>query len=392
MRLISSLLFCSGLFLGCFGAFAQPDPVRIALDAEFGNKTSTADDAIKLGLEVAIDEINRAGGVLGGRPLELLTRDNRGVPARAVDNLKELAAQPDLVALFTSKFSPVVLAQLEPAHRLKVPLLGSWSAADGIIDHEYKPSYSFRLSLRDGWVMPYLLDEARRRGFKKVGLLIPNGAWGRSNQVAAEAYAVRKPMPTIAKITVYDWSDTSLTDEYQGLLEAGAEAVIVVGNEPEVALLVKGMTALPRGRWRPILSHWGAAGGDLLKLTGPVLLETDLAVVQTFSFVDNNSPKARQVLAAALKRLGSESVASIPSPVGVAHAYDLMYLLKHAIEQAKSTDREKIRDALEHLASYDGLIRRYAPPFTPARHEALGPEQLFMAKWRSDGALIRFLP
>jgi len=46
-----------------------------------------------------------------------------------------------------------------------------------------------------------------------------------------------------------------------------------------------------------------------------------------------------------------------------------------------------VRDALEHLGTYHGLVKTYAPPFTPTRHEALGPDQLLMARYRADGVL-----
>lgn len=384
--LISVLLMTATL------AFAAADPVRVGLDAEFGNKTSTADDAIKLGMEIAIEEINQSGGVLKGRPLELVTRDNRGVPARGVDNLKELAQVKDMTALVTSKFSPVVLAQLESAHQLKLPLLAAWSAADGIIDHDFKPSYSFRLSLRDGWVMPRLLQEAKARGYKKVGLLIPNGAWGRSNLKAAEAHATKHPQPAIVKTMGFEWSDTSLENEYLDLLQAGMDALLFVGNEPEVALLIKNMTALPREQWRPILSHWGVAAGNLPALTGAALHEVDLSTVQTFSFIDNPAPKARRVLESAVKKLGVQQPRDLISPVGIAHGYDLVHLLAIAINKTGATDREGIRNALEQIDSHDGLVRKYKPPFSHERHEALGPEQLFMARWRKDGSLIPAKP
>lgn len=363
--------------------------VRVALDAEFGNKTSTADDAIKIGMEIAIDEVNRAGGVLGGRMIELVTRDNHGVPARGVDNLRELAAIPEMTALFTSKFSPVVLGQLEAAHELQLPLLGPWSAADGIIDHDRRPSYSFRLSLRDGWVMPHLLNDARRRGYDRVGLLIPNGAWGRSNQQAADAHAARHRIPTIVKSIRYEWADASLANEYLELVGAGAQAVLVIGNEPEVGLLVRELAAMPVEQRRPLLSHWGPSAGDLAAIAGPALDKVDLSVVQTFSFIDNPSARAQQVLMAAMGKLGTTDPGRVLSAVGVAHAYDLIHILAKAIDKAGSTDRVKIRDALENLDSVDGLVKRYAPPFSVDRHEALGPEQLFMARWRSDGAIVR---
>jgi len=73
----------------------------------------------------------------------------------------------------------------------------------------------------------------------------------------------------------------------------------------------------------------------------------------------------------------------------VAHAYDLTHLLARAINKAGSTDRRKIRDALEQLEPYDGLIQRYAQPFSPKRHEALSPERIFMARYAQDGTLER---
>jgi branched-chain amino acid transport system substrate-binding protein len=76
------------------------------------------------------------------------------------------------------------------------------------------------------------------------------------------------------------------------------------------------------------------------------------------------------------------------SPPGVAHAYDLTHLLARAIDKAGTTDREKVRDALEKLGPYEGLVKHYHQPFSRDRHEALGPEQLFMARWRSDGVLV----
>lgn len=374
-------------------AHAGDHPIHVALDAEFGNRTSTADDAIRVGMEIAIEEINRAGGLLGGRPLVLVTRDNRGIPARGVENLRELAGVADLVAVVTSKFSPVVLAQLAPAHELQVPLLAPWSAADPIIDNGRRPNYAFRLSLRDGWVMPRLLNEARRRGFTRVGLLLPNGPWGQSNANAAQHHAASNPVPELVKVTRFEWSDTSLANEYLDLVEGGAEAVLFVGNEPEIALLLANMGEMPRGQWRPILSHWGIAAGDVSGLVNRDLLtQVDLSFVQTFSFIDHPSPKARAVLAAAMQKMKAGSPAEVHSPVGVAHAYDLVHILARAVTRARSTDRPKIRDALEQLPPYDGLIKRYAPPFTADRHEALGPEQIFIARWRRDGAIVRAAP
>ena len=87
--------------------------VRIGLTAEFGLRNSFSAQAVEMGIRVAIDEINRQGGVLGGRPLVLETKDDRSVPARAIQNIKDFNAMPDMTAVFGARFSPV-LVELVP--------------------------------------------------------------------------------------------------------------------------------------------------------------------------------------------------------------------------------------------------------------------------------------
>ena len=134
-------------------ALASP-PVLIGLDAEFGHVTSTSAQAVEQGIRIAIDEINRAGGILNGRKLDLVLRDNRSITAIGVDNFRELAAIPDLVAVFGGKFSPIYIECLPVAHELGLLLLDPWGSANPITDHGFSPSYTFRLSLKDAWAAP----------------------------------------------------------------------------------------------------------------------------------------------------------------------------------------------------------------------------------------------
>ena len=85
------------------------EPVLLGLDGEFSVEGSTSAQAIRAGIEVALDEINGTGGVLGGRPLALVVRDNRTMPARSAQNLREFAAMASLVGVFCGRFSPTVL-------------------------------------------------------------------------------------------------------------------------------------------------------------------------------------------------------------------------------------------------------------------------------------------
>jgi branched-chain amino acid transport system substrate-binding protein len=110
--------------------------------------------------------------------------------------------------------------------------------------------------------------------------------------------------------------------------------------------------------------------------------------VQTYSFVGRDDPAARRVLAALRERYGITGAEAVKSPVGVAHAYDLMHLLAQAIDWAGSTDRAAVRTALENLGPYDGLVRHYDHPFSPERHDALSPAEVFMARFTADDRIL----
>jgi branched-chain amino acid transport system substrate-binding protein len=337
----------------------------------------------------AIAEINAAGGVLGGRPLELVIRDHRSIPARGIRNIEEFARMPGLVAVFGGRFSPVIIEELPTLRATRTLFLAPWSSADAIVDNDMKPNYVFRLSLRDSLAIPKLLETARRRRLPKVGLLLTNTSWGRSSAAAAERYAASAgPDIKIVRTTWYNWRDATLVDKYQSLRRAGAQAVVLVANDDEAAILVREVAALPKQERIPILSHWGITGGEFAAQAGPALREVDLSVIQTFSFFNADKAMVQRFLASAAKVSKVRRIEDIKGPVGAAHAYDLTHILARAIDIAGSTDRKAVRDALERVGSYRGLVKTYAPPFAPGRHEALGPRELIMARYRADGVLV----
>jgi branched-chain amino acid transport system substrate-binding protein len=382
--LAAMVLLCMSLHV-----LAQSRPVLVGIDAEFGHATSTSAEAIKRGAQIAIDEINRAGGVLGGRALALEIRDNRSVPTRAVQNVRELGDMPDVVAVLTGKFSPAVIEVVPVAHEKQLPLLAAWSAADGIVDNEHSPNFVFRLSLRDDWALAAMLAHARQIGAKRVGLMLPNTAWGRSSLAAAERHLKASSRIKLVATSWYNWGDKSLLPGYLEIRRAGADALLLVANELEGAVLVNELAQLPAAERLPIVSHWGVTGGSFFAMASAGLPSVDFSVVQTYSFIGARDPAAQRVLAALKQTYGVADARQVESPVGVAHAYDLVHLLARAIAKAGSTERAQVRAALETLESYRGLVREYRRPFTSARHEALEPRHLFMAAYAPDGALVR---
>jgi branched-chain amino acid transport system substrate-binding protein len=362
--------------------------VLLGIDGEFGLDNSTSAQAVELGMRTAIAEINAAGGVLGGRPLELVIKDHRSIPARGIRNIQEFARMPGLVAVFGGRFSPVVIEELPTLKSTRTLFMAPWSSADAIVDNDMRPNYVYRLSLRDSLAMPRLLQAAHRRRLDRVGLLLTNTSWGRSNAEAAERAVPTIHGMTIAGTSWYNWRDTSLVGRYQQLRAAGAQAIVLVANDDEAAVLVREVAALPKEERIPILSHWGVTGGEFVRQAGPALQQVDFSVIQTFSFWKADPARVRRFLASAGKVSPVRKIEDIKGPVGAAHAYDLTHILALAIDRAGSTDRKAVRNALEHLPAWRGLIKDYAPPFTPARHEALGPDELLMARYRGDGVLV----
>jgi branched-chain amino acid transport system substrate-binding protein len=366
-------------------AFAAGN-IKIAIDAEFGIPNSTSAQAVRIGAQVAVDEINAAGGVLG-RQLEVIERDNRAVPARSLNNLRELAADPDVVAVMCARYSPVVVEMLPEIHRLKMPMLDPWAAADSITDNDFSPSYVFRLSLRDSWALPVMMRHALKQGYRKVGILLPNTEWGRSSLKAAEETAAKDTHQDIVASKWYNWGDSSLIERYQALRNAGAQAVILVANDREGVILIKEMAALPSAQRLPLVAHWGLTGGNFFEQSGAALKAVDLSVVQTYTFIGKTDPKTKRVLAGLKTVTGNDDPRKVVSPVGVAHAYDLVHLLAMAIKRAKTTDRTAVRQALENLGPYKGLVRQLDKPFTAKRHDALSINEVFMARFADDGAV-----
>jgi branched-chain amino acid transport system substrate-binding protein len=373
---------------GIGSAMAAPPPVRVGLDAEFGLDNSTSAQAVELGLRTAIAEINRAGGVLKGRPVELVTKDHRSIPARGIRNIEEFARMPDLVAVFGGRFSPVIIEELPTLKATRTLFLAPWSSADMIIDNDMQPNYVYRLSLRDSLAMPKLLQTAHKRGLGRVGLLLTNTSWGRSNLAAAEKFAAANKQVTIVQTAWYNWRDQTLVAKYKALRSAGAQAIVLVANDDEAAVLVREVAALPKNERIPILSHWGVTGGEFVKQAGPALNDVDFSVIQTFSFFRADKAQLARFMRSVATVSSVRRIEDIRGPVGVAHAYDLMHILARAIDGAGSTDRKAVRDALEQLRAHRGLIKTYAPPFTPTRHEALSARELLIARYRADGVLV----
>ncbi len=385
--LMGHFLFWAALTASGYVHAQSQSPVYIGLDAAYSIKTNTAPKAIERGVLAAMEEINARGGVLNGRPLRLVTTDNQGLPARGRDNLAELAAKPDLIAVLAGKYSPVTVEMVPEANRLKVPLVSVWGSADPITDGAANPSFVFRLSLKDSWGVEAMMQRARTaHQARRLCAILPNTAWGRSADNVLKSKASADGMTVVASHW-YNWGDTDYREPLASCTRAFAQAILLVANEREASSLLTQLAEVPASSRLPVVAHWGLTGGVLHQLAGPALEKVDMQVIQTFTFIGNQRPAARRLAQWILKDAQLTAVEQIPGPVGSAHAYDMTHLLALAVNKAQSTRGDDIRKALETLPPFEGAVRRYAPAFTATSHEALTPREVLFVRMQRSGEL-----
>jgi branched-chain amino acid transport system substrate-binding protein len=162
------------------------------------------------------------------------------------------------------------------------------------------------------------------------------------------------------------------------LKNGGADAIVMVANAPEGAQVVKSRAKI--GWEVPTVSHWGISGGRFSELTGD--LSESVVFVQTYSFFGKQSEAGDRVIGALKAKYGVKGPEDILAPVGTANAYDAMHLVVLAIDKAGAADGGKIRDALENLGEYRGLIKTYKRPFTSEEHDALTENDYILVTWR----------
>ena len=355
------------------------EPIRIGLVTALSGQSAKSGEAISRGIGLAIEEINRGGGVLG-RPLELVARDDEANPSKGVLAARELIQRAGVVALIGGLDTPVSMAIVPIANQMKVPFVGPWAAGTGITRNGAADNYVFRVSAVDALVDEALVAYAvKTYGAKKPGAILVNNAWGESNQQGIVAALKAAGLPS-AGIEKYEANDIDMVPQLSRLREAGADALFLVGNVGPSAQVVK---SLDRMGWTvPVISHWGPAGGRFDELAGPGAARVHF--VQTFTFAGNDSPKAKAVLdALKAKYPAIKSMADVTPAVGIANAYDATHLIALAIQAAGATEGPKVRDGFYKVAPYAGLIKTYEAPFAPGQHDALKPDDYIFASFKN---------
>jgi branched-chain amino acid transport system substrate-binding protein len=364
--------------LGLSGTAWAAEPIKIGLVTALSGQSALAGESITRGLTIAIDEVNAKGGLLGGRKLELVRRDDEGNPAKGVLAARELIFKEKVAVLFGGLDTPVSLAIVPIANAEKTPFMGPWAAGTPITKNGANPNFAFRVSAVDEIVDIGMLAYAQKT-FKstKPGMILINNPWGESNEKGLNAALAAKGMKAVG-VEKFEANDIDVVPQLTRLKAAGADVLFMVGNVGPSAQVVK---SLDRMGWKvPIVSHWGPAGGRFTELAGPS--GKNVHFVQTYSFFGKQSPVGEKVIAALKAKYPSiKGPDDITPAVGVANAYDGLQLAALAIAAAGSTEGDAVRQGFYKIGRYEGLIKTYDKPFTPAVHDAVTADDYVWAQF-----------
>ena len=349
------------------GVVAAADPVKIGVSGPFTGGSSSMGVSMRDGVKLAVDEINKSGGVLG-RMLQIVERDDEARNERGVQIAQELVNKEKVVAVVGYINTGVALASQRFFQEAKIPVMNN-VATGSVITHQFDDqpaNYIFRNSAHDSIQAPMIVEEAvTRRGFKKVAILADSTNYGQLGREDLEKALALKSIKAVA-VEKFNIKDVDMTAQLLKAKEAGAEAILTYAIGPELAQIANGMTKLG---WKvPMIGSWTLSMANFIDNAGPG--GEGARMPQTF-IQEPTTPKRQSFIINYLKTFNPKN-ARIDSPVSAAQGYDSIYLLAAAIKQANSTDGPAIKAALEDLkAPVEGVVTTYNKPFTAKDHDAI---------------------
>jgi len=228
MRLLTTTLL--GLSLAASWLSSGParadDTIKIGEINSYSGLPSFTEPYRK-GWQLAVEEINAAGGVLG-KKIEVISKDDGGKPADAVTAANELVANDGVVMLSGTFFSNIGLAVADYAKQKKVLFLAAEPLTDAITLSKGN-RYTFRLRPSNYEQAAMLAEEAAKLPAKKWATIAPNYEYGQS------AVAVFKKLLS-AKRPDIQWVGEQWPP--QGKIDAGAVSEAIAKTEPDAILNV----------------------------------------------------------------------------------------------------------------------------------------------------------
>ena len=373
----------ASLVLGACCAFgaAQAQDIKFGYNADqSAGGTAELGIAGRWGFEAAIEDINKAGGLLGRKVVGVI-RDDLGTPPKSIQNMTELIDNEKVVGVIGPGNSGNALAWLHIPQQRKVPVVVPIATATEITTRyaNEAQNYLFRVSMVDREQVALLAAYAVKASKNhKIAIIADSTGYGQAGIKDVTEILAKHGITPVA-IEKFGPKDTDITSQLTKIKATGADTVIVYAIADGSANVAKSMEKI---NYMPTaLTTWGSLSSLYYRMTGPKLSEHMILAASTTE--DSN---------ARAKSLGERVRKNFPTMTTfacAAQSYDSTLLLAAAIKLAGTTDGEKVAAALEKVTGVEGVIKTYNTPFTKANHEGLSVEDFYLARWK-DGAAGRY--
>ena len=297
------------------------------------------------GWQLALEEINSAGGALG-KKIDVISRDDTGDPGTAITVAEELILKDKVVLLMGSYLSNVGLALTDFAKRNKILYVAAEPLSDALVWAKGN-RYTFRLRPSTYMQSAMLAEGAAKLQAKRWATLAPNYAYGK-DAVASFKKLLKARRPDIEFVTE-QWPalfKINAGAEIQALADAQPEAVFNVTFASDLAKFVR------EGKLRGFFDNVKVVS----LLTGePEYLDPlkDEApegwLVTGYPWYDIKTPIHTRFVKAYQKKFNDYP------RTGSVVGYNVMYSVYYGLKRAGSTATEKLVDAMEGL-SFESVV------------------------------------
>ncbi len=344
------------------GPAVAQEPIKIGWLSSLTGPLSSAAIAENQGVQFAVDEINKAGGI-GGRKIELLTRDTAGEPTKAVNLAQQLVFSDKVHFVIGPVNSGESLATVPIVARAGIPniVIGT---IDELIDEKKYPLAFRAINTNRQWIdgaNAYALEALKRR---KVAVIGDTSGYGTSSAKTATEMLEKggvKPVYTV----LIDPNKTDLTDEMTKAKAAGAD--VVMPWTAATGLMARILNTRGNMGWDvPVVGHPAVMALPIKALLNkPEYWQNAFAAgYSSTTYVDGKLPERTQKLVDALKpALGGKIEFTF---WWVALGYDTVKLIEHAVKTNGSTDPDKFKTLMEGMKEFPGVYADYT--FTPTNH------------------------
>ena len=342
---VRGLLAGAAALLAAPGAGAQ-EPIRIgAFLSVTGPAAFLGDPELKT-LELYVDRLNAEGGVLG-RKLQLVAYDDAGDAEKARTFAKRLLEQDKVDLIVGGSTTGTTMAVVPMVEQAGVPFV---SLAGAVVIVEPAKKWVFKTPHTDRMACEKIFVDLQARKIAKVALISGSGGFDKSMRAECLKVAPKYGIEFVADET-YGATDTDMTAQLTKIKGSGAQAVLNAGFGQGPAIVTRNYKQVGVGL--PLYQSHGVASKEYIKLSGDAaegvrLPAAALLVAELLPAEDPQKPVVTGYRSAYEGKYKTDV-----STFG-GHAYDGLMLYVNAVKAAGSTDKAKVRDALEATTGYVG--------------------------------------